>query len=236
MAVAADIGSLGGWGTAVEKAGEAARVGARTNPVGAVLIGILTPSTLGDSTITGALNSALETVEEQIQREKGNISDYQKALALQNIKDERDKLNRTCNPNNSNCNKQKHNGRIQAQNGAKTNQMIVTATEANSAWVDLPAPPSLTLCKLYAKSVRVQMIGLKGHSPDKKKGQKVDYEKGATTAYNNLVSWMTKNTPGRVGVSKWSFSFDGTHKQDRVMGDSRRIDIDIRTGLILKSA
>ena len=47
---------------------------------------------------------------------------------------------------------------------------------------------------------------------------------------------MKENTgSGGVGPSKWSFSFDGTHKQDRVFGDSRRIDIDVRTGLILKS-
>lgn len=178
---------------------------------------------------------ALDTAENAINI-GGKISESEKEKAKQKIKEMIEaEASKPCKPNDPNCNKQKHNGRIQAQNGAKKDQMIVKATEANSNWVDLPSPPSFSLCSLYAKSVRLQMLGLSGHSPDTKKEQKVDYEKGATTAYNNLIKWMDKNTPTGVGVSKWSFSFDGKHKQDRVSGDSRRIDIDVRTGLILKS-
>lgn len=179
---------------------------------------------------------ALDTAENAINI-GGKISPSDKEKAQQKIKEMiAAEASKPCKPNDPNCNKQKHNGRIQAQNGATKDPMIVKAVDANSNWVDHPSPPTFALCSLYAKSVRVKMLGLTGHSPDKKKGQNVKYEKGATIAYNNLIKWMKENTgSGGVGPSKWSFSFDGTHKQDRVFGDSRRIDIDVRTGLILKS-
>lgn len=221
-----------------ETAGKVITTGVANSPVGRVIKIMAHTGGLsgqGDKEIEEL--GALDAVETAIGGGKeGKVTDAAKEKAQQRVKEMIEaELAKSCNANNSNCNKKKHNGRIQAQNGAKENQMIVTAVEANANWVDLPGPPSLSLCKLYAKSVRIRMLGVKGHSPDKKNGQKVDYEKGGTTAYNNLISWMEKNTPNGVGVSKWSFSFDGSKKQDFVGGDSRRIDIDIRTGEILKS-
>lgn len=219
-----------------EAAAEKVLSGAMKTPIGRVIkISTHTGGLSGKADHDLESSMALDIAENAI-NVGGKISESEKEKAKQKIKEMIEaELAKSCKAHESNCNKQKHNGRIQAQNGAKKDQMIVSATEANSNWVDLPGPPSFSLCSLYAKSVRIKMLKLSGHSPDTKKGQKVEYEKGATTAYNNLIKWMDKNTPTGVGVSKWSFSFDGTHKQDRVSGDSRRIDIDVRTGLILKS-
>ncbi len=80
------------------------------------------------------------------------------------------------------------------------------------------------------------MIGVTGHTANKKQGQKVKYDKGATVAYNNLVKWMESKTPAGVTATlKQSFSFDGS-SGSRIPknGDSRRIDIDVLKGEILK--
>lgn len=78
------------------------------------------------------------------------------------------------------------------------------------------------------------MIGVTGHAGNKKQGQKVKYDKGATVAYNNLVKWMESKTPTGVSAPlKLSFSFDGSSAR-YIDGDSRRIDIDVIKGEILK--
>lgn len=98
----------------------------------------------------------------------------------------------------------------------------------------LPSIPLSLLYNLYAKSVRIKMIGVTGHAGNKKQGQKVKYDKGATVAYNNLVKWMESKTPTGVSAPlKLSFSFDG-RSAPYLKGDSRRIDIDVIKGEILK--
>ena len=78
------------------------------------------------------------------------------------------------------------------------------------------------------------MIGVTGHAGNKKQGQKVKYDEGATVAYNNLVKWMESKTPAGVTATlKQSFSFDGSSAR-YIDGDSRRIDIDVIKGEILK--
>lgn len=206
------------WGEIAKKGTSSASKAARANPAGILITAILTPGNLGDSTIR---------VPEFDSVDISSISEKDKSKALEESKRIAKEMEQTCNSSNKECSKQQHNGRIQSQNGTS---MIVTATEAGSVWTT----PPLSLCKQYARSMRIAMRGVKGHSPNRKQNQKVDYEKGATVAFENLNKWLTSNTPGGVGVSKWSFSFDGTHKITRVTGDSRRIDIDIMKGEILK--
>jgi len=239
MAVAADIGSFGGWGTVSETAGTVVKTGTRANPIGAILIGVLTPSTLGDGTISGMHNININVAEEDIEDSRSSISQEQKDRALASSKAKTKELEKSCSSNNKECNKGQHSGRIQAQNGER---MIVTATEAGSAWTNQPVPPPLLLCKQYALSMRIAMLKVEGHSkPDQKTNNKpVDYHKGATKAYKALIKWMEQKVPYGVssrGANKHSFSFDGSYQLGRLKEgqDCRRIDLDVMKGEILKS-
>ncbi|TCB69074.1 hypothetical protein [Acinetobacter sp. ANC 4178] len=235
MAVAADIGSFGGWGTVSETAGTVVKTGTRANPIGAILIGVLTPSTLGDGTISGMHNININVAEEDIEDSRSSISQEQKDRALASSKAKTKELEKSCSSNNKECNKGQHSGRIQAQNGYR---MIVTATEAGSAWTNQPVPPPLLLCKQYALSMRIAMLKIEGHSkPDQKIKNPNDYHKGATKAYKALIKWMEQKVPYGVTVGKHSFSFDGTHRIGEVRPplDCRRIDLDVMKGEILKS-
>lgn len=213
MGIAIDAGTLGGWGTVAETAGDVVKTGARTNPITAVLIGILTPSTLGDGTITGMHNSNVGVAGADIDDSKSTISQDEKDRALASSKIKTKELEQSCNSNNKECNKGQHSGRIQAQNGYR---MIATATEAGSAWTNHPVPPPLILCKQYALSMRIAMLKLEGHSkPDQKTFSKpIDYHKGATKAYKALIKWMEQKVPYGVSsraANKHSFSFDGSY-------------------------
>ncbi len=235
MALAVDAGALGGWGVAAaEKGIEAAKWGTRVNPIGIAVQGIFTPSSLGDGTIEGALNTSLDTVEEQIRKGgKSGVSDYDKANALTKLKERINELTNSCNSNNPSCNKGKHRGKVHSQDGADD---IVSASEAGTFWLNFPYPPSLTLCKTYALTMRAHMFNIKGHS-----GKGIDFEAGATKAYSKMISWMKEKTPNGVPVEKYSFNFDGIFymggKPPRKLNsnENRRIDLDVFEGQILKS-
>lgn len=234
MAVAADIGSFGGWGSVSETAGTVVKTGTRANPIGAILIGVLTPSTLGDGTISGMHNININVAEEDIEDSRSSISQEQKDRALASSKAKTKELEKSCSSNNKECNKGQHSGRIQAQNGFR---MIVTATEAGSVWTNHPVPPPLVLCKQYALSMRIAMLKIEGHSkPDQKIKSPIDYHNGATKAYKAQLAWMKSKTPYGVTVGKHSFSFMGRHFTGVIPPefDSRRIDLDILKGEILK--
>lgn len=239
MAIAADAADIfGGWGTtaekAAERAGTAAKVGARANPISVILTGIFTPSPLGDGTITGMLNQRIDLAEEDIDNSRSGITQEQKDQALAASKAKSKELERSCNSSNKECKNEQHSGRIQAQNA---NRMIVTATEAGSVWTNHPFPPPLVLCKQYALSMRIAMLKLEGHSkPDTKIKSPVDYHKGATQAYKAMIAWMEAKTPYGVSVGKHSFSFAGRHFTGVIPPDfdARRMDIDILKGEILK--
>ena len=198
------------------------------------MIGILTPSSLGDGTISGMHNHNINTAEEDIEDSRSTISQEDKDSALASSKVKTKELERFCNSNNKECNKGQHSGRIQAQNGYR---MIVTATEAGSVWTNHPVPPPLILCKQYALSMRIAMLKLEGHSkPDQKLKNPIDYHKGATQAYKALIKWMEQKVPYGVTVGKHSFSFSGRHFTGTVDPefDCRRIDLDVMKGEILK--
>lgn len=234
MAIAIDGGAFGGWGSAAEKTGEVAKTGVRINPIGILLTGIFTPSKLGDGTITGMLNQHIDVAEDDIEDNRSTISQEEKDRALVASKAKSKELEQSCNSSNKKCKNQQHNGRIQAQNGQR---MIVTATEAGSVWTNHPYPPPLILCKQYALSMRIAMLKIEGHSkPDMKIKSPIDYHKGATKAYKAQLAWMESKTPYGVTVGKHSFSFIGRHFTGVIPPefDSRRIDLDILKGEILK--
>jgi len=181
---------------------------------------------------------ALDSVETAIGGGKEDkVTDATKAKALQKIKDMIEaELAKSCKSNNKECKGGKHRGKIHSQDGGDD---IVSAEEAGTNWINLPNPPSLTLCKAFALAMRTHMLGIKGHGA--KKGKGIDFEKGATQAYNKMISWMEEKTPYGVSVEKYSFNFDGIFymggkpPKNKNSTESRRIDLDVFQGEILKS-
>ncbi|QIO09176.1 hypothetical protein [Acinetobacter lanii] len=213
--------------------------GAMNTPAGRVIT-IFTH--IGTGGLSGKADQALEatvalgTAENAINI-GGKISPSDKAKAQQKIKEMiAAETSKPCRSNNSECNKRKHRGKVHSQDGAED---IVSAEDAGTNWIALPNPPSLTLCNMFALSMRVHMLNLKGHSP--KKGKGVDFEIGANKAYFKLTAWMKEKTPNGVPVNKYSFNFDGKFYMGAKppLGkntiEDRRIDLDVFEGEILKN-
>lgn len=83
------------------------------------------------------------------------------------------------------------------------------------------------------------MLNIKGHAG---KGKGIDFEKGATKAYEKMIEWMEKTANGGgTGVEKWSFNFDGIvyrgsrPPMQKNSTENRRIDLDVFKGKILTS-